>query len=96
MGQIPSVCKIATGCRIMLTKNQGALTSLGLNNGAVGTVRSILYNEGMSPANSFPVVIMVDFPNYKGPAFHPDHPKCVPIPQIETRCDSAAQENVFL
>ena len=87
MGQIPIKCTVATGCRVMLTKNQGPLTSLGLNNGAVGTVRSILYQEGMGP-NSFPEVIFVDFPGYTGPAFHPDHPKCVPIPPVETRCES--------
>ena len=87
MGQIPAKCILAAGCRVMLTKNQGVLTSLGLNNGAVGTVRSILFNSEVSP-NKFPEVIFVDFPKYSGPAFHPEHPKCVPIPPVGTRCDT--------
>ena len=89
MGQVPHRCIVASGCRVMLTKNQGALTQYGLNNGAIGTVKSILYKEGKSPRNNeFPEVIMVEFPKYNGPAFNSDFPKWVPIPPIVTICDT--------
>ena len=42
VGQIPSRCIVAKGTRVILTKNQKELTWYGLNNGAVGIVRSNL------------------------------------------------------
>ena len=52
VGQIPSRCIIAKGCRVILTKNQKELTGYKLNNGAVGTVISIVYNRGKSSSIS--------------------------------------------
>ena len=65
MGQIRNVCTLTKGCRVMLTKNQGALATLGLNNGAVGKVVDIFYEKGVCPPQP-PSFIIVDFPGYKG------------------------------
>ena len=87
MGQIPNVSIVAAGYRVILTKNQGSLTRLGLNNGALGTVISIVYKEGVKPP-AFPEVIVVDFPKYKGQQWHPDHPTWIPIPLNKVYCDA--------
>ena len=70
----------------MLTKNQGSLTSYGLNNGAIGRVVSILYERGKSPPD-FPQCVVVDFPSYSGPSWLKDHPTWIPIPPRTSRCD---------
>jgi hypothetical protein len=71
----------------MLTKNQVGLTGLGLNNGAMGVVISIIYAENTAPPY-FPLAVVVDFPGYKGPAWIQQHPKWVPIPVNKlVRCE---------
>ena len=87
LGQIPAVSLIAVGSTVMLTKNQKSLTSYGLNNGAMGVVKAILYEENVAPP-AFPEVVVVDFPAYKGPAWMSDAPTLVPIPVDEGRCES--------
>ncbi|MEO0685345.1 MAG: hypothetical protein AAFY76_09950 [Cyanobacteria bacterium J06649_11] len=87
LGQIPNVSIVAAGYRVILTKNQGSLTRLSLNNGALGTVISIVYKEGVKPP-AFPEVIVVDFPKYKGQQWHPDHPTWIPIPLNKVYCDA--------
>ena len=86
-GQIMHIAHIAVGSTVLLTKNQAGLTSLGLNNGAMGKVVSILYSEGAKPP-AFPIAVVVDFPRYKGPAWITDHPTWVPISVNEGRCES--------
>ena len=86
-GQIIHRAMMAVGSKVMLTKNQQGLTSLGLNNGAVGTVVSILYAEDVAPP-SFPIAVVVDFKRYKGPTWITDQPTWVPIPVNEARCES--------
>ena len=86
MGKIPSVCVVATGCRVILTRNQGELTRLGLNNGAIGTVVSILYEKGIRPP-AFPEAVIVDFPKYRGPTWNKDHPTWIPITLNSVMCD---------
>ena len=81
LGQIRDKCTISKGCRIMITKNQQALASLGLNNGAVGTVVDIFYEEGMSPPEP-PAFVIVDIPNFKGVPGNeciPGHPTYVAL-----------------
>ena len=48
-GQIMYTSYIAVGAKVILTKNQKGLTSYGLNNGALGKVISILYEENVKP-----------------------------------------------
>ena len=57
---------------MLLTKNQKGLTHLGLNNGAMGKVISILYTPNTAPPK-FPQAAVVEFPAYKGKAWIPDH-----------------------
>ena len=64
----------------------------GLNNGALGVVRDIIYALGVNPCTAqgaLPLFVAVDFPQYKGPAWLPEHPNLVPIPVVsrESECD---------
>ena len=86
-GQIMHHTLLAVGATVMLTKNQRGLTGHGLNNGAMGTVVSILFEAGIAPP-SFPIVVVVDFDGYKGPVWIADHPTWVPIPVNQGRCES--------
>ena len=86
-GQIMHTSLIAVGSTVLLTKNQIGLTSLGLNNGAMGKVVAILYAKGTKPPE-FPLAVVVDFPMYKGPAWIEDHPTWVPISTNSSRCES--------
>ncbi|XP_057310732.1 uncharacterized protein LOC130648690 [Hydractinia symbiolongicarpus] len=87
LGQIPLRSLMAVGATVILTKNQKGLTGLGLNNGAMGKVIAILYSPNMSPPE-FPIAVIVDFPNYKGPIWIPEHPTWIPITAVEGRCES--------
>ena len=78
---------IAVGSRVILTKNQKEFTPYGLNNGAVGIVKAILYKEGVSPPQP-PEAVVVYFPKYSGPAWDINNPKFVPITPISSRCES--------
>ena len=87
LGQIPARALIGVGCRVMLTKNQNGLTIFGLNNGAFGTVRAILYDEGEKPP-SFPAAVIVEFPNYSGPPWIPEYPTWIPITENIGFCEA--------
>ena len=86
VGQIPSTAYIAVGSRVMLTKNQFSLTSLALNNGAIGKIISILYPPNCGPP-TFPDAVVIDFPKIKGPNWIPKNPTWIPIPVNESRCE---------
>ena len=87
IGQIPLTSLFSPGCRVILSKNQNSLTQYGLNNGAMGNVIAILYNEDEKPPLP-PHSVIVDFPKYHGPSFFTKHPTWVPIIQNEGRCES--------
>jgi len=86
-GQIPPRSLIAVGATVILTKNQGSLTSLGLNNGAIGKVIAILYPKDMKPPD-FPDAVVIDFPSYKGPAWIDQHKTWIPVSVMDVRCES--------
>jgi ATP-dependent exoDNAse (exonuclease V) alpha subunit len=88
IGQLPLNTIVSIGSRVILTKNQDALTPYGLNNGAMGTVITILYEEGKRPPLQTPLCIVVDFPKYSGPAWLHNHPTWVPIVTNDGRCES--------
>lgn len=68
------------GARVMLTSN--IWTSCGLVNGAMGTVRDILYEEGTMPP-SLPVLVMVEMDQYQGPTYNtPEGQRVVPIAPV--------------
>lgn len=61
----------------------------GLFNGAVGTVKEIVYLENESPIDgTMPQYILVEFPEYIGPTWIQNKPKWVPIPTVEIPCSS--------
>ena len=78
-GGLEPVIFMAKGAKVMLTSN--LWQQVGLCNGTRGTVDNILYAEGQKPP-SVPIAITVDFPDYSGPSFFPNKPKCIPIPPI--------------
>ena len=53
----------------------------GLNNGAVCTVKYIVYAHGIKPPD-LPAVVLVHCPQYRGPSFFQDEDKVVPIPPV--------------
>jgi ATP-dependent exoDNAse (exonuclease V) alpha subunit len=78
------VLYLAQGARVMLRGNL-LPARFGLVNGSIGTVVDIVYEQGKKP-DDFPDVVVVDFPQYKGPVIFKDHPTYVPIPPMESRC----------
>lgn len=59
----------------------------GLYNGAVGEVIEIVFQENENPLDgTHPQYIVVDFPQYRGPAWINEKPTWVPIPPIEITC----------
>jgi ATP-dependent DNA helicase PIF1 len=60
----------------MLTKN--IWQSKGLYNGALGTVKALVYREGNRQPDSLPICILIEFDEYTGPSIVPDR-KIVPI-----------------
>ena len=69
---------IAKGALVMLTMNLWA--SVGLCNGAKGTVINIIYQPNHQPPD-LPIAVIVKFHNYKGPSLS-GYPSCVPISPI--------------
>ena len=85
-GGLVRVLYITIGARIMLTCN--ILVKHGLFNGAVGTVKDIIYSDGKSPRDRcLPEVVLVDFPEYSGPPFLDSAPTVIPIVPETRRLD---------
>ena len=78
-GGLHPVVFLAVGARVIRTSN--LWQEVGLCNGAAGTVHQILYHEGHRPPD-LPISVIVDFDEYNGPTFIPDHPKCIPVSPI--------------
>ena len=76
MSGLEPVVFLAKDARVMLTMN--LWSSVGLCNGATGTVVNIIFENNHQPPD-LPVAIMVKFENYRGPVFDENHPSCVPI-----------------
>ena len=53
----------------------------GLLNGANGIVKYICYDDGDVPP-ALPAFVLVYFPQYTGPSFHPKEEKLVPIVKV--------------
>ena len=63
-----SVIHLVRGCKVMLTRNIAYL--YGLANGTRGKLVGVVYGPG--GVGTFPDAIVVDIPDYCGPAFYPD------------------------
>ena len=71
---------ISTGSRVMLTTN--LWIEVGLVNGALGFIKSIVYRPGIGPPEP-PTYVTVEFDNYSGITFDDHHPKVVPIAPLQ-------------
>ena len=80
---------LAKGARVMLTIN--LWSSVGLCNGATGTVVDFIFGDNHNPPD-LPVAVIVQFDNYRGPSFNETQPSCVPICPITVTSQS---ENGF-
>ena len=86
VGQIPPRALLGVGSRVILTKNQKGLTGHHLNNGAMGTVVAIIYDDNVRPP-SFPQFVIVDFPHYNGPAWCREQVTWIPICSEVSFCE---------
>ena len=57
---------LAEEAEVMLTANLSQ--EVGLCNGAPGTIRHLIYNDGHAPPE-LPIAVLVEFRNYCGPHF---------------------------
>ena len=72
---------LCNGSLVVLTTN--LWTDAKLVNGSTGIVRKIVFRDNESPAKGHrPAFVLVEFKDYIGPAFLPDHPTWVPIKAI--------------
>ena len=76
MSGLEPIVFLAKGARVMLTMN--LWPSVGLCNGATGTVVDLIFQNNHQPPD-LPIAVIVEFENYRGPAFSQDKPFCVPI-----------------
>ena len=76
MSGLEPVVFLAKGARVMLTMN--LWPSVGLCNGATGTVVDIIYQNNHQPLD-LPIAVLVEFDNYRGPVFNVNQPLCIPI-----------------
>ena len=76
MSGLQPVGFLAKGARVMLTMN--LWSSVGLCNGATGTVAHIIYQNNHQPPD-LPIAVIVEFENYRGPVFNENQPLCIPV-----------------
>ncbi len=82
----PAMINIACNCQVQLT-GTNLCPKWGLYHGARGKVLDIVYNPSHSPPEDLPLYVLVDFPQYCGPAFIEEHPTVVPIAPIKVPCN---------
>ena len=81
---IPSYTILCAGSPVTLTSNR--MQSARLFNGSIGRVVSIVFAPGHFPSmcgTSWPLFILVDFPDFCGPCIDPLRPTLVPIIPIQ-------------
>ena len=86
MGGLEPVLYLAKNSRVMLTHN--LWTEVGLRNGALGTVRHVIYAEGRCPP-VLPIAIIVQFDkkDYSRPSFCDSIANYVPIYPVTNSSD---------
>ncbi|XP_028404097.1 uncharacterized protein LOC114526773 [Dendronephthya gigantea] len=85
MSGLEPVVFLTKGARVMLTMN--LWSSVGLCNGATGIVVDIIYHNNHQPPD-LPIAVIIEFENYRGPAFNVDKPSCIPICPITVSSQS--------
>ena len=94
--ELPSTALLALETRVALS-NRNFCPQWGLHNGAVGTVKEIVFQHGKNPNNGdLPEYTVVDFPLYQGPTWDNDNPTHVPIPTTMYRCDKGCCTRTFV
>ena len=73
---------IVEGSRVLLSRN--LWQSRGLCNGSIGEVRYIVYPEKTNDQKLQIPLVICHFPDYNGPSYLPNEPKCVPIVSQES------------
>ena len=87
MSGLEPVVFLAKGARVMLTMN--LWSSVGLCNGATGTVVDLIFQNNHQPPD-LPIAVVVRFENYTGPVFDENLPSCVPICPITVSSQTEA------
>ena len=72
--QAPKVTNICRGAKVQIS-GRNFEPDWGLFNGAIGTVKEIVYSADESPIEGhFPQYVIVEFPQYRGPPWMPEQP----------------------
>ena len=85
MSGLQPVIYLAKQAKVMLTMN--LWPSVGLCNGATGTVIDILYQIGHEPP-SLAIAVIIKFDEYRGPSFSNQEFSLVPICPVTARANS--------
>jgi len=92
-GGLRPVLHLTLGCKVVLARNVAYL--YGLANGTRGILVSVVYRVDAKPGD-FPEAIIVDFPDYKGPAIYKERPTWVPIlPKLTHKENSSVWREQF-
>src|SRR5687768_2968326 len=81
----PVMINIAQNSLVQLT-GTNLCPKWGLYHGARGKVLDIVFHPSQSPPDDLPLYVLVDFPQYCGPALIEGHPTVVPIAPIKVQC----------
>ena len=81
----PPSISIACNCQVQLT-GVNLCPKWGLYHGARGKVLDIVYHPNEFPPDSLPLYVLVDIPQYCGPAFIESAPTIIPIAPITIPC----------
>ncbi|CAB3991986.1 ATP-dependent DNA helicase PIF1 [Paramuricea clavata] len=80
--QVKPVVFLTKGAIVMLTMN--LWPSVGLCNGATGTIVDFIFENNHQPPD-LPIAVIVKFENYRGPVFDQEKPMCIPICPITSQ-----------
>ena len=88
----PNRTKFCVGCKVSI-QGRNFMPQWGLYNSVMGTVVEIHFTQEIGAVNppnpnhgDLCDYVVVNFPAYKGPVWDPLHPKQVPIPIVNQRC----------
>ena len=99
---IPEITCFSRGCKVSI-KGKNFCPLIGLYNGAIGTVKEIVFKQGDNPnTGKLPLYVAVDFPGYIGylPEYgsniwDEENPTIIPIPMVETVDDKTKRSITY-
>ena len=87
------VINLVKGCKVMITRN--IAYKYGLANGTRGKLVGVVYPLD-APVGRFPEALVLEVPDYCGPAFYPSEPKWVPIlPKVSMKAGTRQTREQF-